>query len=225
MLLGIFVTIIFSARISGSHFNPCITFSYLIQMSVGNVKHGNFDSSLGILYIVAQCLGAFLGVLFSEIFSKNATMGDGKIPLYVENTDMFKQLLIEILGSFFLVFMYQCSTDKKTQFTTDSAIQTMILAGSQLAAMLLAGTIMKSTDTDTVGLNIKVSPVNPAIALFIIIFNSTKKSWASIWVFVGGSFIGSLVSVLFFRCIYKRTTEKLEEMEEEENAIAEAEDL
>ena len=34
LLLGMFVTIMFSARISGSHFNPCITFSYMI----GNVK-------------------------------------------------------------------------------------------------------------------------------------------------------------------------------------------
>ena len=49
LLLGIFVTIMFSARISGSHYNPCITFSYMI----GNVKHGNFDRMLGFLYIAA----------------------------------------------------------------------------------------------------------------------------------------------------------------------------
>jgi glycerol uptake facilitator-like aquaporin len=49
LLLGMFVTIMFSARISGSHFNPCITFSFMI----GNVKHGNFDRVLGILYIMA----------------------------------------------------------------------------------------------------------------------------------------------------------------------------
>jgi len=49
LLLGIFVTIMFSARISGSHFNPCITFSYMI----GNVKQGKFDRILGVLYICA----------------------------------------------------------------------------------------------------------------------------------------------------------------------------
>jgi len=54
LLLGMFVTIMFSARISGSHFNPCITFSYML----GNVKHGKFDRILGLLYIVAQLLGA-----------------------------------------------------------------------------------------------------------------------------------------------------------------------
>lgn len=49
LLLGMFVTIMFSARISGSHFNPCITFSYMI----GNVKQGKFDRILGFLYIAA----------------------------------------------------------------------------------------------------------------------------------------------------------------------------
>ena len=57
-----FVTIMFSARISGSHFNPCITFSYM----VGSVKSGNFDRMLGFLYIGAQIAGAQLGGFFAS---------------------------------------------------------------------------------------------------------------------------------------------------------------
>jgi glycerol uptake facilitator-like aquaporin len=49
LLLGMFVTIMFAARISGSHFNPIITLSYMF----GNVKQGKFDRILGLLYIVA----------------------------------------------------------------------------------------------------------------------------------------------------------------------------
>ena len=49
LLLGMFISIIFAARVSGSHYNPAITISYMI----GNVKHGHFDRVLGILYIVA----------------------------------------------------------------------------------------------------------------------------------------------------------------------------
>ena len=64
LLLGMFVTIMFSARISGSHFNPCITLSYMI----GNVKIGKFDRILGFLYIAAQFAGAFLGCIFAKIF-------------------------------------------------------------------------------------------------------------------------------------------------------------
>jgi glycerol uptake facilitator-like aquaporin len=66
----------FSARISGSHFNPCITLSYM----VGNVKQGKFDRVLGILYILAQFIGAFLGNLISKVFGGNNI---GKLHLYV----------------------------------------------------------------------------------------------------------------------------------------------
>ena len=80
LLLGMFVTIMFSARISGSHFNPCITLSYMI----GNVKIGKFDRILGFLYIAAQVLGAFLGCIFAKIFS-----GKNKVELAVEGGDYF----------------------------------------------------------------------------------------------------------------------------------------
>jgi len=73
LLLGMFVTIMFSARISGSHFNPCITFSYMI----GNVKHGNFDRMLGFLYMAAQVAGAFLGSILSKIYAS----GKGEIAI------------------------------------------------------------------------------------------------------------------------------------------------
>lgn len=81
--MGLFVAIMFSARISGSHFNPCITFSYMI----GNVKHGNFDRILGFLYIAAQFAGAFLGVVFGKIFASGKNSG---VDLHVETGDIFK---------------------------------------------------------------------------------------------------------------------------------------
>ena len=49
LLLGMFVTIMFSARISGSHFNPCITLGFML----GNVKQMKFDRVLGGLYMLA----------------------------------------------------------------------------------------------------------------------------------------------------------------------------
>ena len=58
----------------------------------------------------------------------------------VEPGDIFQEIVVEVMGSFFLVFMYLCSTEQKTKFTNDAAIQTIILAGSYLGAMLLAGT-------------------------------------------------------------------------------------
>jgi len=207
LLLGLFVTIMFSARISGSHFNPCITFSYMI----GNVKHGNFDRILGILYIFAQFIGAMIGVIFGLIFSNGKTKG---IELHVEAGDGLKQILVEVMGSFFLVFMYLCSTDEKTKFTKDAAIQTIILAGSQLGAMLLAGTLIE---------NLHLSPVNPAISFAIIFLNSFRgdsssaTNWQTSYCFFAASFGGSALALIFFRFVYKKTTEQIEQMDDEED--------
>jgi len=147
LLLGMFVTIMFSARISGSHFNPCITFSYML----GNVKHGKFDRILGFLYMIAQCvgalLGAFIGLIFYSGHAENKDLPNGfeyGIKLNVKGDDIIQQMIVEILGSFFLVFMYLSSTEEKTKFTKDSAVQTIILAGSYLGAMFLAGTKIES---------------------------------------------------------------------------------
>ena len=81
LLLGMFVTIMFSARISGSHFNPCITLGYMI----GNVKQGKFDRILGICYIAAQFAGAFLGCIFAKIFSGSYV----DIELSIKSNDIF----------------------------------------------------------------------------------------------------------------------------------------
>ena len=196
-----FVTIMFSARISGSHFNPCITFSYMI----GNVKHGNFDRILGFLYIAAQVVGAQLGCIFSNIFAAGQ---NANINLSISSSDILQQLTVEVMGSFFLVFMYLSSTDEKTKFTKDAAIQTIILAGSYLGAMLLAGAKLTS---------IHASPVNPAIAFAIIVWNPSKANWGTFYVFIGASFLGSFLALVFFRFIYQKTTETMDQIEEEED--------
>ena len=58
--------------------------------------------------------------------------------------------------------MYLSSTNPKTKFTKDAAIQTIILAGSYFGAMLLAGNKIP---------RYAVSPVNPAVAFGIWISN------------------------------------------------------
>lgn len=200
LLLGMFVTIMFSARISGSHFNPCITFGFMF----GNVKQMKFDRVLGVLYIAAQVAGGLLGNIFAAIFAKGV---EGNIELYVKSDNIIQQCILEGMGSFFLVFMYLSSTEEKTKFTKDAAVQTIILAGSYLGAMLLAGSKID---------NLKASPVNPAIALGIFIFNTSEDIWISFWIFLGISFGGSLLALIFFRKVYQATIEAVDQMEEEE---------
>ena len=188
LLLGMFVTIMFSARISGSHFNPCITLGYMI----GNVKIGKFDRILGFLYIAAQFAGAFLGCIFAKIFSGSTV----DIELGINGGDIVQTIILEIMGSFFLVFMYLTSTEEKTKFTKDAAIQTIILAGSYLGAMLIAGVKLEILDA---------SPVNPAIAIAFVFFNLTAKAFGSLLIFGTMSLVGSVLALIFFRFVYKKT--------------------
>lgn len=97
------------------------------------------------------------------------------------------------MGSFFLVFMYLTSTEEKTKFTKDAAIQTIILAGSYLGAMLIAGVKLEKLDA---------SPVNPAIAIAFVFFNPSATSYASLLIFGTMSLAGSILALLFFRFIY-----------------------
>ena len=122
--------------------------------------------------------------------------GYQKLKFSVEDGDMFQSFFLETLGAFFLVFMYLSSTEEKTKFTKDKAVQTIILAGSYLGAMLIAG--VKLT-------KLRASPVNPAIALMISFANGWDAIKSS-WIFVTGSLLGSVLSLIFFEFVYKTTT-------------------
>lgn len=65
---------------------------------------------------------------------------------------------------------------------------------------------------------VRASPVNPAIAFMITLFNSNSRNWASIWILVGGGFVGSILSLVFFKFVYQKTQEAMEDMEEEEES-------
>lgn len=200
LLMGMFVLIMFSARISGSHFNPIITFSYMI----GNVRHGKFDRILGFFYIAAQFSGAAAGAIFSSILMSGCEF---RVRLLIEDEKMGSGILGETIGSFLMVFMYLCSTDEATKFTKDSVLQTMILSASYLAAMFMSGT----------NTNLTLSPVNPAVAAFMTMFyNSSTEGWKGVWIFLLFGFLGSFCAFLFYRFIYKTTSETIAEMEEDE---------
>ena len=65
-------------------------------------------------------------------------------------------MIAETIAGFMVVFMYLCSTEDKTKFTKNAVLQTIVLACAYYSAMLLGGQNVKG---------IKLSPVNPAIAL------------------------------------------------------------
>jgi len=106
------------------------------------------------------------------------------------------------MGSFFLVFMYLSSTDVKTKFTNDAAIQTVILSGSYLGAMLLAGYKFYK---------LKASPVNPAIAFGVVLIHGlSSKNLKSLLVLLTAPVGGAFLALFFFRYVYQTTTATME---------------
>lgn len=129
----------FSARISGSHFNPSITCSYLFgQVKLGK-SDGKFDLALGLFYILAQVAGAFVGCLVALIFNA----GNEAKPILETGTEdnrlIWQSLVAETIAGFMVVFMYLCSTEDKTKFTKNAVLQTIVLACAYYSAMLLGG--------------------------------------------------------------------------------------
>jgi glycerol uptake facilitator-like aquaporin len=94
-LLGIFVLIIFGAKVSGSHYNPAVTLSFMFRRDTGK-----FSRPLGIAYILFQMAGGFVGGFLGYFFTSGANN------FGVEEDNIFKAIMNELLGSFFLAFLY-----------------------------------------------------------------------------------------------------------------------
>jgi aquaporin Z len=61
--VGFFVLLVFSARISGSHFNPAVTLAFMVRKETGG-----FSRILGIAYMLFQIAGGLLGGLLGYTF-------------------------------------------------------------------------------------------------------------------------------------------------------------
>lgn len=66
ILAGLWILIVFAWKISGSHFNPAITFAYMFRRD-----QKVFPKSLGVAYIVCQIAGAFLAAILLIFFTNN----------------------------------------------------------------------------------------------------------------------------------------------------------
>lgn len=69
MFIGFFILLLFSARISGSHFNPAVTLAFMLRRDTGK-----FSRYLGFAYMIAQLIGAFCGALFIYTFLYGRSM-------------------------------------------------------------------------------------------------------------------------------------------------------
>ena len=64
ILLGLWILNIFFWRISGSHFNPAVTFAYMFRKDEKKMSW-----KIALAYMVSQFVGAFIGALILNFYT------------------------------------------------------------------------------------------------------------------------------------------------------------
>lgn len=186
-LLGIFILLIFSAKISGSHYNPAVTLAFMLRRDTGR-----FSRLLGIAYIIFQFIGAFCGVLLGFLF----TYLSGTLTLANGASSIGQGIVSEALGTFFLTFLYLTQTEEQTKLSKDPAITTLIIASSYLAALLF-----------TSPPDLALSCLNPAIGVattIVMTFKNNTDGIEYIWIYGLFPFVGSITAVIFHELVFKK---------------------
>ncbi|CDW87230.1 major intrinsic protein [Stylonychia lemnae] len=204
LLLCLWVLIVFGWKVSGSHYNPAISFAFMLRRDVGK-----FPRPLGIAYILIQFLGGFVGALLSW-FLRTDPGASGNI--YIQNSSYFFYAMVaETLGSFLVVFFYLTQTEKKTVFSQEQAVNCFIIASAYIGARaMLNGT--KITLSGAV--------LNPAIGLgtcFTQLFDTGVDHFTWVWIYALMPFVGAILAVLFHEYVFKKTQEVLLEEEEDDH--------
>jgi len=71
ILLGLWILTIFFWKITGSHFNPAVTFALMFRKDDRKIS-----VKLGIAYICAQLLGGYIGALLANFYTYNLVILD-----------------------------------------------------------------------------------------------------------------------------------------------------
>lgn len=195
MLLGLWITNIFMWKISGSHFNPAISFAYLFRRD-----ECKMDWKMVLAYCVSQTLGAFVGALLVNFYTFE--LGE----LTYMNSFFLRALVQELLCTFMYVFLFMTNTDEKLLFSEEPAINCFILASSYIGARtMFYGNAPKATSYGAV--------MNPATAIGIqmsSLLNNGFSAWNSIYLYPIIPFGASFLAVLFYELIYKKTRQILD---------------
>ena len=99
--VGFFVLLVFSARISGSHFNPAVTLAFMLRKETGG-----FSRILGLAYILFQIAGGLLGGLLGYTWF----LAQPSVGVYVNpingNVLILQAMTIETMATAILIFLY-----------------------------------------------------------------------------------------------------------------------
>jgi glycerol uptake facilitator-like aquaporin len=124
ILMAVWVLTVFCWKVSGSHFNPIISFAYMFR------KETNKPRLIMLFYCLVQVLGAFFGCLLMAWLQEDlapigpsnqdvvSKLGHNKVQNCYRPQDnthkhnVFRAVIQEIVGSFIFVFFFMTQTEQ-----------------------------------------------------------------------------------------------------------------
>ena len=177
---GLTIAIMASAvgHISGGHFNPAVTFGFLVTRRIA--------PTLAAVYWLAQLAGAVLGALaLRATFPGEVNLNNG-VPVLHSTIGVGSGLLLEAILTFFLVWViFATAADPGGAFKSIAGLAIgLTITIDILAAGPLTGAAM-----------------NPARALGPEL---VQNIWDDFWVYIVGPAVGAAVAALAYDWLYLR---------------------
>ncbi|WOL05946.1 hypothetical protein Cni_G14677 [Canna indica] len=181
----IFILVYCTAGISGGHINPAVTFGLFLARKVSLIR--------AVLYMVAQCLGAIVGVGIVKGIMKHQynSLGGGAnevAPGYSKGT----ALGAEIIGTFVLVYTVFSATDPKRS-ARDSHVPVLAPLPIGFAVFMVHLATIPITGTS----------INPARSIGAAVIYNQDKAWDDQWIFWVGPFVGALAAAAYHQYILR----------------------
>ncbi|KAJ8506203.1 hypothetical protein OPV22_007089 [Ensete ventricosum] len=181
----IFILVYCTAGISGGHINPAVTLGLFLARKVSLIR--------AVLYMVAQCLGAIVGVgIVKGIMKHQYNSLGGGANVVAAGYSKGTALGAEIIGTFVLVYTVFSATDPKRS-ARDSHVPVLAPLPIGFAVFMVHLATIPITGTG----------INPARSLGAAVIYNQDKPWDDHWIFWVGPFVGALAAAAYHQYILR----------------------
>jgi aquaporin TIP len=177
---GLVIAVMASAvgHISGAHFNPAVTFGFLITRRMAPALAG--------VYLVTQLLAAILAMLALKLIFPAEGNLDNAVPRVAEQISLGAGVLTEAILTFFLVWVvFATAADPRGAFKSVAGLA----IGLTITFDILGGGPLTG------------AAMNPARALGPEL---VQGEWSDFWVYWVGPLAGGGVAALAYELLYLR---------------------
>lgn len=178
--MAITIMVAATARISGAHLNPAVTFSAVLTRKIGITK--------GSMYVVAQLMGAILAACLIKAIIPDALEGGLGTHALGAGITSGGGLAIEIILTFILVFVIFA-----TAMDSNGPVH--------LAPIAIGLAVMVDI---FVGLPLTGASMNPARTFGPAL---VAGAWSDHWIFWVGPLTGASIAALFYQYVFQRNSD------------------